>query len=202
MIYGYARCSTNELKQDIERQKRELREMGATDETIYFEYESGTKTNRPELMKLLDKVAEGDTIVTTEVSRLSRSTRQLCDIIAFCKERKIKLVIKNSITVDCSTGNIDPMTNAFLQISGVFAELERNIISERVKSGQANAIAKGKKIGRSETTAEDIPLTFYRYLDKYTKGEINKAEFARLSGLTRPTIYKYLRILGAAHDEK
>lgn len=49
MIYGYARCSTNENLQDIERQVRELKQQGATDETIYKEYESGTKTNRAEL---------------------------------------------------------------------------------------------------------------------------------------------------------
>ena len=66
MDYGYARCSTNELLQDINRQKRELKELGATDETIYFEYESGTKTDRPEFNKLLSVVQPGDTIVTTE----------------------------------------------------------------------------------------------------------------------------------------
>ena len=49
MVYGYCRCSTNETKQDINRQKRELVELGATADTIYFEYESGTKINRPEL---------------------------------------------------------------------------------------------------------------------------------------------------------
>ena len=74
-IYGYARCSTNESKQDINRQIRELKELGATDETIYFEHRSGTKRDRIEFNKLLDKVVPGDTIVTTEVSRLSRSTQ-------------------------------------------------------------------------------------------------------------------------------
>ena len=71
MIYGYARCSTNEKEQDIDRQKRELKELGATDETIYFEYESGTKVDRPEFNKLLNIVQKGDTVVTTEVSRLT-----------------------------------------------------------------------------------------------------------------------------------
>lgn len=63
MIYGYARCSTNENLQDIERQVRELKQQGATDETIYKEYESGTKTNRAELDKLLNIVQSGDTII-------------------------------------------------------------------------------------------------------------------------------------------
>lgn len=68
-IYGYCRCSTNEDKQDITRQIRELNELGATESTIYMEYESGTKTNRPELIKLLNIIKTGDTIVTTDVSQ-------------------------------------------------------------------------------------------------------------------------------------
>ena len=60
MIYGYARCSTNEKEQDINRQVRELKQQGATDKTIYLEYESGMKTNRAELAKLLDVVKPGN----------------------------------------------------------------------------------------------------------------------------------------------
>ena len=118
-VFGYCRCSTNETKQDIERQKRELREMGTSTETIFFEFESGTKIDRPELLKLLAFVQPGDTIVSTEVSRITRSTKQLCDIIELCREKRLKLVIKNSITIDCTAGDIDPMSEAFLQMAGV-----------------------------------------------------------------------------------
>lgn len=195
MIYGYARCSTNEKEQDISRQIRELKQMGATDETIYFEYESGAKADRAELNKLFCAVRQGDTIVTTEVSRLTRSTKQLCDIIKDIQDKGLKLVVKGSITIDCSNGGIDPMTNAFLQITGVFAELERNIISQRVKSGMANAAAKGKDIGRPTTTADDIPGIFYKHYPKYKNGELNKKELSRLCALSYPTIYKYLSIV-------
>lgn len=195
MIYGYARCSTNETKQDISRQIRELKKLGATDKSIYREYESGTKSNRAELNKLLDIVKAGDVIVTTEVSRITRSTKQLCEIIQLCKDKQLKLIIQNSITIDCTSGELDPMTNAFLQMSGVFAELERNIISSRIKSGLANRKAKGEPLGRQRTTVENIPDTFMRYYDKYCKCDINKSELARLSGITRPTCYKYIKIL-------
>ncbi len=193
MIYGYARCSTNEKQQDINRQVRELKEQGATDKTIYLEYESGTKVNRAELLKLLDVVRSGDTIVATEVSRITRSTKQLCDIIELAKERKIKLVL-GSFVVDCSR-ELDPMTEGMLKMMGVFAELERNMISQRVKSGMENAKAKGKSIGRPSTTTEDIPNIFYRHYPKYKQGEINKKEFSRLCSCSYPTIYKYLRIV-------
>ena len=84
MIYGYARCSTNDKMQDINRQVRELKRQGASDETIYLEYESGAKTDRAELDKLLGTVKSGDTVLATEVSRITRSAKQLCEIIENC----------------------------------------------------------------------------------------------------------------------
>lgn len=193
MIYGYARCSTNEELQDITRQVRELKQQGATDQTIYFEYESGAKVNRVELKRLLDAVEPGDTILATEVSRITRSTKQLCEIIEFAKEQKIKLVL-GQFVVDC-TKELDPMTEGMLKMMGVFSELERNITSQRVKSGMQNAKAKGKTLGRPPVTADDIPSIFYKHYPKYKNGEINKKEFSRLCSLSYPTIYKYLRIV-------
>lgn len=193
MIYGYARCSTNEELQDITRQVRELKQQGATDQTIYFEYESGAKVNRAELQRLLDTVRPGDTILATEVSRITRSTKQLCEIIEFAKEQKIKLVL-GQFVVDC-TKELDPMTEGMLKMMGVFSELERNITSQRVKSGMQNAKAKGKTLGRPPVTADNIPSIFYKHYPKYKNGEINKKEFSRLCSLSYPTIYKYLRIV-------
>lgn len=190
MIYGYARCSTNETKQDVNRQIRELKQKGATDKTIYKEYESGTKEDRAELNKLLDIVKEGDIILATEVSRITRSTKQLCEIVEVAKDKHIKLEL-GTFVVDC-TKDLDPMTEGMLKMMGVFSELERNMISQRVKSGMANAKAKGKKIGRPSMTADDIPAIFYKHYPKYKGGEMNKKEFSRLCNLSYPTIYKYL----------
>lgn len=78
-IWGYARCSTNEDKQDINRQIRELKAAGA--EKVIFEYEHGDAKVKKNLQLLLDSAEAGDTIITLEVSRLSRSTQQLCQII-------------------------------------------------------------------------------------------------------------------------
>ena len=168
MIYGYARCSTSEQYQDINRQVRELKQQGATDDTIYLEYESGMKENRAELNKLLKAVGPGDSIISTEVSRITRSTKQLCEIIEFAKGKSIKLVM-GTFEVDC-TKKLDPMTEGMLKMMGVFSELERNIISQRVKSGMENAKAKGKTIGRPKTTVNDIPGIFFRHYPKYKNG--------------------------------
>lgn len=194
-IYGYARCSTDESRQDIQRQTRELISLGATEGTIYYEYESGTNRDRVEWTKLLNIANEGDTIVTTEVSRLSRSTQHLCEIIEIVKDKKLKLVIGTTMTIDCSKGELDPMTNAFLQMSGVFAELERNMISQRVKSGMANAKSKGKIIGRPTTTVDDIPSIFLKHYPKYKNKQINVSELARLCDMSRTTIYKYIKLI-------
>ena len=193
MKNGYARCSTNESKQDIDRQVRELKAAGA--ERIFLEYEHGDATIKEQLSSLLEQAQEGDTIITLEVSRLARSTKQLCEIIETIKAKHLRLVIVGSITVDCSNGQIDPMTNAFIQMSGVFAELELRIIRERVRSGMANAKAKGAKIGRPQATVEDIPAAFLRHYPAYKSKQLNVSELARVCDISRTTAYKYIGML-------
>ena len=193
MIYGYARCSTSESRQDVQRQIRELKASGA--EKVVFEYEHGDAKVKQNLEMLLEAAQPGDTILTTEVSRLSRSTQQLCEIIARIQQKRLRLTILGSITVDCRSGALDPMTKAFLQMSGIFAELELSMIRARVKSGMAAARAKGKPIGRKPTTKADIPAAFYRHYPSYASGQLNVSELARVCGLSRPTVYKYLRLI-------
>ena len=193
MKHGYARCSTNESKQDIDRQVRELKQAGA--ERIFLEYEHGDAAVKCQLSSLLEQAQEGDTIITLEVSRLARSTKQLCEIIETIKAKRLRLVIVGSITVDCSNGQIDPMTNAFIQMSGVFAELEVRIIRERVRSGMANAKAKGAKIGRPQATADDIPAVFLRHYPAFKNKQLNVSELARVCDLSRTTVYKYISLL-------
>ena len=194
-VYGYARCSLAEEKgQDINRQVRELKQAGA--EEIVLEREHGDAKVKQNLEMLLDTAAEGDTIITTEVSRLSRSTQQLCEIINVVKAKKLRLIILGSITVDCRNGQIDPMSQAFVQISAVFFELELSILRARVRSGMENAREKGKHIGRPQTTKNDIPAVFYKHYPAYMAGKLNVSELARVCGLSRPTVYKYLKMVG------
>ena len=193
MIYGYARCSTTEDKQDINRQIRELKEAGA--EEVVFEYEHGDAKLKKNLSMLLDTVQEGDTIITLEVSRLSRSTQQLCEIIDTIRKKRLRLVIVNSITIDCRQGQIDPMSEAFMKMAGVFSELELQMIRARVKSGMQNAKSKGIKVGRKPTTKEDIPSVFYKHYPAYAAKKMNVSELARVCKLSRPTVYKYLKLI-------
>ena len=192
--YGFARCSLAEEKgQDLNRQVRELRAAGA--EEVITERVHGDAKVKPQLDFLLEHMEQGSTLIVCEVSRLSRSTQQLCGIINTIKEKRLRLVILNSITIDCRKGEIDCMSQAFLQMAGVFSELELSMIRSRVRSGLENAKAKGRRIGRRPTTKDDIPAIFYKHYPAYAHGSLNVTEFARVCGLSRQTVYKYLKLV-------
>lgn len=195
MEYGYARCSTTIDRQDVNRQKMELKKLGVKESNIFWEYESGAKTDRKELNRLFEVVKQGDTIATTEVSRLTRSTKHLCEIMQMVQEKKLLLNIGGSFVVDCRKDDIDPMTKGMIMMWGVFAEMERDIISSRIKSGMENAKAKGSKIGRPEITIDNLPVNFLKYYPMLQNGSINISELARLSGLGRTSIYRYLNLI-------
>lgn len=195
MVYGYSRCSTNETKQDINRQVRELKAAGA--EEIFMEYEHGDAKIKSQQQAMFAQAQAGDTITVLEISRLARSTQQLCEIIDIVREKHLRLVIVGSITLDCRSGQPDPMSEAFLQMAGVFSQLELSMIRVRVRSGMANARAKGKRIGRPQVTVADLPSAFLRHYPAYQKGTLNVSELARVCGVSRTTVYKYIELLEA-----
>ena len=195
MIYGYARCSTNESKQDINRQVRELKAAGA--EEIYLEYEHGDSKVKPQQEAMFAADAPGDTVIVLEVPRLARSTQQLCQIIDTIREKHLRLVIVGSITLDCRNGHADPMSEAFLQMAGVFSQLELAMIRSRVRSGMENARAKGRQIGRPQVSKEDIPASFLRHYPAHKNGQLNISELARVCDISRTTAYKYKSLLEA-----
>ena len=192
--YGFARCSLAEEKgQDINRQVRELKEAGAKE--IISERVHGDAKVKPQLDILLEHIEPNSTLFVTEVSRLSRSTQQLCEILNTIKDKHLRLVILNSVTIDCRNGDIDPMSMAFLQMAGVFSELELSMVRARVRSGMANARAKGKQIGRKPVTKEGIPAVFLKHYPAFQSGNMNVSELARICGLSRPTVYKYIKMV-------
>ena len=195
MDYGYSRCSTNETRQDINRQVRELKAAGA--EQIFVEYEHGDAKVKSQQQAMFAEAQAGDTIIVLEVSRLARSTQQLCETIDLVREKHLRLVIVGSITLDCRNGQADPMSEAFLQIAGVFSQLELAMIRARVRSGRENARAKGKQIGRPQVSKEDIPAPFLRHYPAYKNKQLNVSELARVCDISRTTAYKYIGLLEA-----
>lgn len=201
-VYGYARCSTNEEKQDITRQIRDLEGLGVARENIYTEYVSGTKRERIELNRMLEKVTEGDTVITTEVSRISRSMKDLLEILDIFKDKKVKVVL-GSFVLDFSKGDTDPMVMAMIQMLGVFSEMERNIISQRVKSGMENAKARGSKMGRETGSILKLDEKFKYYYKQHLENpkQMTKSEISRILGLSRVTINKYESLIKENPDQ-
>jgi len=191
MVYGYARCSTNDSKQDVERQINELERLGAG--KIFQEYISGTVLTLPKLETLKENMQPGDVLLATELSRLTRSVHQLCHLLEWAVD--LKIIIKvGSLTIDFRT-EIDPMVEAMIYMMGVFAQVEQRMTVQRVRSGIANAKAKGKKLGRPDMTKDRLPKEFLKYWGQFKKGLIGKAEYARLIERSRPTLNFYISLM-------
>ena len=190
MIFGYARCSTNENKQDIDRQIQDLKNMGA--KKIYHEYESGSKTDRPKFKALQERIKKGDTLIAVELSRITRSVHHLCHILEWATDQKIVIKV-GGFTADCTEG-MEPMVESMFLMMGIFAQLEQKTTIQRVKSGVANARAKGIRLGRPPLAKDKLPKKFFEHYPTYKAGKITKAEFARLCNCSRPSLYRYLAV--------
>jgi DNA invertase Pin-like site-specific DNA recombinase len=170
---------------------RDLKDMGADE--VYFEYESGTKADRSELKKIFRIIKPGDTLIATEISRITRSTKQLCDIVDFVEKNGIRLIV-GTFVLDCING-MDAMTEAMIKMMGVFAEMERNITVERIRSGLSNARAKGVRLGRPPLTPAQVPPKILEHYSLYKEKKIKKYEYAKLCGVSRPALDRYLAVL-------
>ena len=193
MIYAYARCSIHETDEEQNQLIYALQKAGA--ERAIFEYEEIDPAEKVTLDMLFEHLRPGDTIVTTQVGRLARSTKHFCEILRIVQCMNLRLRILGCIDVDCRKGEHDSTSAAFLKMANAFFELESQIASANVKAGMVRAKENGKQVGRPRTTVEDIPPSFLKHYPALEQGALNKSEIARLCGLSRPTVYKYLRML-------
>ena len=135
MVYGYARVSTKGQAKDgnsLEAQEKALRESGANE--IYVDAFTGTKTDRPEFDKLMNKIQKGDTLIVTKLDRFARSMSQGSELVSDLIERGIKVYILNIGVMD-NTPSSKLIRNVFF----AFAEFERDMIVERTMEGKAIA---------------------------------------------------------------
>ena len=191
-VYGYARCSTTEKRQDVERQVAELYAMGAS--RVVQEYGSGACRGRERLAELVDAIGDGDTLVATELSRVTRSLSHLCEVVELARAKGLLLRF-GSLDFDFAGGKVDAFKLAMLQIMGVFAELERNLTAERICSGIAQARAMGVPLGRPRKTASEVPRGFRDKWGDFLAGKITVTGLAGALGISRPTVYKYIGLL-------
>lgn len=140
-LFGYARVSTDD--QDLRLQMQALEKYGVPEMRIYSEHASGKTVNRKAMQRVIRVMRSGDVLVVWKLDRLGRDMMGVYSMVEDLHKAGVELV---SLTEKVDTQS--PMGKAFFQIGLVFAELERNMISERTKAGIAAAKAAGSKFGR------------------------------------------------------
>ena len=190
-LIGYARVSTTEDKQVLDRQLDALAQVEC--ERIFEDCASGAKAERPGLEACLDHLRRGDTLVVLDLDRLGRLAGELVVLIDALAERGITFRAINS-PMDTTT----PAGRAFLQIQAAFAEMERNVIRQRVREGLKAARARGRKGGRPRVMTAD-KLRYAQHLTADTERSIPSI-CAELGGIPASTLYHYVRADGALKE--
>lgn len=186
-LIGYARISTLEGAQVLDRQLDALQAAGC--ERIFEDRASGARGDRQGLAACLDFLRRGDVLVVLDLDRLGRLAAELIALIDGLEGRGIGFRALNA-PMDTTT----PAGRAFLQIQAAFAEMERNLIRQRVTEGLAAARARGRKGGRPRVMTAD-KLRYARHLMADRTRSI--PEICReLGGLRPSTLYHYLQADG------
>lgn len=177
---GYIRVSS--LLQNTDRQLD-----GVELDKVFTDKVSGKDTDRPALREMLGFAREGDTVIVHSMDRLARNLDDLRKIVKDLTRRGVKIqFVKEILTF---TGEDSPMANLLLSVMGAFAEFERALIKERQKEGVQLAKANGKYKGRKRSMTDDMIMEIRR---RVAGGE-TKAQIARDMGISRETLYQYLR---------
>jgi DNA invertase Pin-like site-specific DNA recombinase len=180
MKIGYARVSTD--AQETHLQMDALK--GAKCNRVYQEKASGAKTERPELMKLLDNARKGDIVIVWKLDRLARSLRQLIDTTVLLNERGVEL---HSLTENINTTT--PSGKLTFHIFAALAELERDILRQRVNAGLKAARRRGRIGGRPKALGE-AELKKARALLR--SGDYTKTQVAEELQVSRHTLWRAL----------
>lgn len=178
-IFGYARVSTE--AQNLDRQLDALKNYGV--DIIYNEKITGTKKNRPELSKLLDRITEGDTVVVESLSRLGRSTKDLIELTEIFQGKGVNLVsLKEAIDTNSPTGKL------LFTLMSAIAQFERDVIADRTREGLKSARARGRTGGRPRADPEQVKKAVKLYkTEQYSVKEIEE-----LTGIKKSTLYRNL----------
>ena len=182
MIYGYKRVSTKKQAKDgnsLEAQEKALVENGAT--KIYCDSFTGTKTDRPELNKLMSVIQEGDTLIVTKLDRLGRSLSKTTELITELIDKGVTVNILNLGVL-----NNTSMSTLLRNVLLAFAQFERDMIVERTSEGKEIKREKGElKEGRDRIET----LDFEKFLKKQKDGSMTVNECCKEMGISRRTWY-------------
>lgn len=184
-LVGYIRVST--LDQSTSRQEEQL--QGFNLDTVFIDKASGKDTERPQLQLALKHCRKGDTLIIHSMDRLARNLDDLRAIVKQLTDAGVAVqFVKECMTF---TGEDSPMSKLMLSVMGAFAEFERSLIKERQLEGIAVAKTKGVYSGRKPSLSADKVAELLAK-DK-ANGHKNRAGLARELGISRETLYQYLR---------
>lgn len=181
MLIGYARVSTDD--QNLNLQYDALNQCGC--ERVFEDQLSGAKSDRPGLLKAIEYARPGDTLVVWRLDRLSRSLKDLIEMVSKLDSLDVGLKsIHESIDTSSSSGKL------IFHIFGALAEFERNLIRERTQAGLKAARARGRKGGRPNVLDKNQQALAARL---YAEKAHTVMEICELIGISKPTLYKYLK---------
>ena len=186
MLVGYARVSTE--GQSLNRQIDMLVDYGVDKRNIYQEKISGTKMKRDQLDKMIEELQEGDTVIITDLTRISRSTKDLLNIIDRIKEKGASIKSLKDTWLDTSGDN--PYNSFLLTVMSGLSQLERDLISQRTKEGLRSAKARVRNGGRPSKRNYKADMVGLLYREGYKIVDIVKQ-----TGLSRATVYRILKDL-------
>lgn len=187
ILVGYARVSTENQK--LDRQLDMLIEYGVDKRNIYQEKITGTKSDRPQMNKMIEDLQEGDIVVIADLTRVSRSTRDLLTIVDKIKNKGASIKSIKDTWLDTTSDN--PYNQFLLTVMSSMSQLERDLISSRVKDGLKSAKARGRNGGRPSERNEKSDLVEMLHKENYKIVDIVKK-----TGLSRSTVYRVLSDLG------
>lgn len=186
MKIGYARVSTE--GQSLDMQLDALRKAGC--ERVYQDKASGGRWNRPELKMLLDGIRPGDSVVVWKLDRLGRTTKELIDLVGKFDEMGVEFIsLNDGIDTTTSTGRF------FFRVMASFAELERDLASERTRAGLDAARARGRSGGRPRVDKDAID----RAMRMYESRRFSVREICDVCHISQSTLYKYLKESGGVN---
>jgi len=189
MNVGYVRVST--VEQNPDRQLDGLTRRVQLDKLFQDEASAGS-TDRPGLDAALTFLRDGDTLHVHSIDRLARNLQDLQGIIGDLNGRGVAITFHTEGLTFYAGAGADPMAKLMLQMMGAFAEFERALIRERQREGIALAKKRGAYRGRKKALSAD-QMTDLR--QRAAAGE-QKAKLAREFGISRETLYQYLRTDG------
>jgi DNA invertase Pin-like site-specific DNA recombinase len=180
MLIGYARVSTE--GQNLNRQLDQLKTEQC--ERIYQEKITGSTKERPELDKMLDNLRIGDTIIISELTRLSRSTKDLFKLIDQIEKKGANIKSLKESWLDTTT----PQGRLMFTIFAGISQFERDLIGQRTKEGLDSARARGRKGGRPVKNKSDIE----KALKLYNSKNYSLKEIQEMTGVSKTSLYRYL----------